>query len=137
MVSDTRPTDSANPNRFSAYAWGVLAFAAVTAVACPVEDRLDHADIVMVYLLVVALVAMNLGRNPAIAAAVVSVLLIASEGRVLTHRQILREIWGAGHVDSNPYQRVCVGNLCRKLEADSARPRHILTETGVGYRFVR
>ncbi len=64
-------------------------------------------------------------------------LLIASEGRVLTHRRILREIWGAGHVDSNPYLRVYVGNLRRKLEADPARPRHILTETGVGYRFVR
>ncbi len=75
MVSDTRPTDSANPNRFGTYAWVVLACAAVTAVAYPVADRLDHANIVMVYLLVVALVAMNLGRNPAIVAAVLSVLL--------------------------------------------------------------
>jgi two-component system KDP operon response regulator KdpE len=64
-------------------------------------------------------------------------LLVASEGRVLTHRQILREIWGPGHVESNPYLRVYVGNLRRKLEADPARPRHILTETGVGYRFMR
>jgi two-component system, OmpR family, KDP operon response regulator KdpE len=64
-------------------------------------------------------------------------LLIASEGRVLTHRQILREVWGPGHVESNPYLRVYVGNLRRKLEDDPARPRHILTETGVGYRFVR
>jgi len=65
------------------------------------------------------------------------VLLIRSEGKVLTHRQMLREIWGPEHVESSPYLRVYVGNLRRKLEADPARPRHILTETGIGYRFVR
>jgi two-component system KDP operon response regulator KdpE len=64
-------------------------------------------------------------------------LLIRSEGKVLTHHQMLREIWGPEHIESSPYLRVYVGNLRRKLEADPARPRHILTETGIGYRFVR
>ena len=64
-------------------------------------------------------------------------LLVGSDGRILTHRQILRELWGPESVESHPYLRVYVGNLRRKLEADPARPRHILTETGVGYRFVR
>jgi two-component system KDP operon response regulator KdpE len=64
-------------------------------------------------------------------------MLIASGGKVLTHRQMLRELWGPDHVESNPYLRVQVGNLRRKIEADPSRPRHILTETGIGYRFVR
>ncbi len=63
------------PQRFSAYGWAALACAAVTALAYPVANRLDHANIVMVYLLAVALIAMQLGRNPAIATAIGSVLL--------------------------------------------------------------
>ncbi len=63
-------------------------------------------------------------------------LLIANVGRVLTHRQMLLEIWGSVSAESNTYLRVHVGNLRRKIEADPARPRHIVTETGVGYRFV-
>jgi two-component system, OmpR family, KDP operon response regulator KdpE len=62
-------------------------------------------------------------------------LLIANAGRVLTHRQMLLEVWGAVSVESSAYLRVHVGNLRRKIETDPARPRHILTETGVGYRF--
>ena len=62
-------------------------------------------------------------------------LFIANAGRVLTHRQILQDIWSAVTAESNAYLRVHVGNLRRKIEADPARPRHILTETGVGYRF--
>lgn len=61
--------------------------------------------------------------------------LLASEGRVLTHRQLLRDVWGPTYIESNHYLRVFVGHLRRKLEGDPARPRHILTETGVGYRF--
>lgn len=56
--------------------------------------------------------------------------------RVLTQRQILREVWGAGHAGDSHYLRVYVGRLRHKLEAEPARPRHLLTETGVGYRFV-
>ncbi len=60
--------------------------------------------------------------------------LIAHAGRVLTHRQILREVWGPGHAESGHTLRVYVGKLRHKLEADPTRPEHLLTETGVGYR---
>jgi two-component system KDP operon response regulator KdpE len=59
---------------------------------------------------------------------------IAHAGRVLTHRQILREVWGPGHAESGPTLRVYVGRLRHRLESDPTRPRHLLTETGVGYR---
>ena len=62
-------------------------------------------------------------------------LLIANAGKVLTHRHLLREIWGPSFVESNHYVRIYVAHLRQKLEADPAQPRHILTETGVGYRF--
>ncbi len=64
-------------------------------------------------------------------------LFVGSDGRILTHRHLLHELWGPENVEDHPYLRVYVGNLRRKLEADPARPRHILTETGIGYRFVR
>lgn len=61
--------------------------------------------------------------------------LVANAGKVLTHRQILREVWGPSHVDSPHYLRVFMGNLRKKLEADPAQPDHLLTESGLGYRF--
>jgi len=63
-------------------------------------------------------------------------LLVANAGRVLTHRQILREVWGPNHAGDTHYLRVYMTGLRRKLEADPAMPRHIRTETGVGYRLV-
>ena len=63
-------------------------------------------------------------------------LLIANAGRVLTHRHILREVWGPSHVEHNHYVRIYMGNLRRKLESDPAHPRHIVTETAVGYRLM-
>ena len=63
-------------------------------------------------------------------------LLIANAGKVLTHRQILREVWGPAYVDRSHYLRVFIAGLRRKLEADTARPAHIVTESGVGYRLV-
>ena len=63
------------------------------------------------------------------------VLLIGNAGKVLTHRHLLREVWGPSFVESNHYVRIYVAQLRQKLEADPAQPRHILTETGVGYRF--
>jgi two-component system KDP operon response regulator KdpE len=62
-------------------------------------------------------------------------LLIANAGKVLTHRHLLREVWGPSFVESNHYVRIYVAHLRQKLEADPAQPRHIVTETGVGYRF--
>jgi two-component system, OmpR family, KDP operon response regulator KdpE len=63
-------------------------------------------------------------------------LLIANAGRVLTHRQILRDVWGPSHVDSPHYVRVYMGHLREKLEDDPAQPKHLITETAVGYRLV-
>jgi two-component system KDP operon response regulator KdpE len=57
-------------------------------------------------------------------------------GRVLTHTQLLREVWGPGHAERSHYLRVYMGHLRQKIEADPARPVHIITETGVGYRLV-
>ena len=62
--------------------------------------------------------------------------LVSRESQVLTHRQLLREVWGPGSVEHSHYLRIYLGHLRRKLEADPARPAHFLTETGVGYRFV-
>jgi two-component system KDP operon response regulator KdpE len=55
-------------------------------------------------------------------------------GRVLTHRQLLKEVWGARHSAQTQYLHVYVGQLRSKLEAEPARPRLLLTEPGVGYR---
>lgn len=63
-------------------------------------------------------------------------LLIRNVGKVLTHRQILREVWGPSHVESNHYLRIYMGQLRHKLEANPAQPRWLQTETGVGYRLV-
>lgn len=62
-------------------------------------------------------------------------VLVANTGRVLTHRQLLKDVWGPSYVESSHYLRIYVGHLRQKLEADPTQPRFILTETGVGYRF--
>ncbi len=62
--------------------------------------------------------------------------LIRHAGKVLTHRELLREVWGPAHSESSQYLRVFMGHLRQKLEDEPARPRHLLTETGVGYRLV-
>ncbi len=63
-------------------------------------------------------------------------LLITNAGRVLTHRQLLREVWGPSHAEDTHYLRVYMTGLRRKLEADPTLPRHLRTETGIGYRLV-
>ncbi|MHB8861609.1 MAG: response regulator [Pirellulaceae bacterium] len=60
--------------------------------------------------------------------------LLKHSGKVLTHRFLLREVWGPQNSEETHYVRVFVASLRRKLEADPARPRHLLTEPGVGYR---
>jgi two-component system KDP operon response regulator KdpE len=62
--------------------------------------------------------------------------LARNAGKVLTQRHLLVAVWGPGHVESPHYLRIYMSNLRQKLEADPARPRHLVTETGVGYRFV-
>jgi two-component system KDP operon response regulator KdpE len=61
-------------------------------------------------------------------------VLVKYAGRVLTHRQLLKEVWGPGYVERSHYLRVHMASLRHKLEADPARPRFLLTEIGVGYR---
>jgi two-component system, OmpR family, KDP operon response regulator KdpE len=63
-------------------------------------------------------------------------VLVANAGRVMTHPQLLREVWGPSHAQSTHYLRVYMGNLRQKLEDDPAQPRHIVTEIGVGYRLL-
>jgi len=61
--------------------------------------------------------------------------LVTNAGKVLTHRQIYRQIWGAGYAEQSHVLRVTVSNLRRKIEKDSSRPCYLITEVGVGYRF--
>lgn len=62
-------------------------------------------------------------------------VLVRHAGRVLTHRFLLKEVWGPNNVQETHYLRVFVANLRKKIEPEPARPRFILTEQGVGYRF--
>lgn len=63
-------------------------------------------------------------------------VLVANAGRVITQRQLLREVWGPSHSEQSHYLRIYMGHLRQKLEADPAQPKHLLTETAVGYRLV-
>ncbi|MES2589781.1 MAG: response regulator transcription factor [Bacteroidota bacterium] len=62
-------------------------------------------------------------------------LFMKNEGRVLTHQYILKEIWGVGHQTDTQYLRVFVGTLRKKIEENPLKPKHIITESGIGYRF--
>lgn len=62
-------------------------------------------------------------------------LLTRNEGRVLTHQYILKEVWGMGYIEQTQYLRVFVAQLRKKIEDDPARPRWLITESGIGYRF--
>ena len=62
--------------------------------------------------------------------------LIAHPDSVLTHRQLLKNVWGPSYADDSHYLRVYMGHLRKKLEDDPSQPKHLVTETGVGYRFV-
>ena len=63
-------------------------------------------------------------------------VLVRNAGKVITHRQLLKEVWGPDSVSENQYLRVYMGQLRRKLESDPVRPRYLMTEPGVGYRLV-
>ncbi len=62
-------------------------------------------------------------------------LLVKNAGRVMTHRQILKEVWGPPYVEQTQYLRVFMNQLRKKIEVDSSRPRFLLNEPGIGYRF--
>jgi two-component system KDP operon response regulator KdpE len=61
-------------------------------------------------------------------------VLARNLGKVITHRQLLRDVWGPSHIEQAHYLRIYMSQLRHKLEDDPARPRYLLTETGVGYR---
>ncbi len=63
-------------------------------------------------------------------------LFVQHAGKVLTHRQILREVWGPAYVEQTHYLRVYIAHLREKLEGDPSKPRLISTEPGIGYRFL-
>ena len=60
--------------------------------------------------------------------------LVRQAGQVVTHRQLLSDVWGAEHIDQTHYLRLYMGQLRAKLEVNTADPQHLLTEPGVGYR---
>ena len=62
-------------------------------------------------------------------------VLVKNAGRVMTHRQILKEVWGPPYVEQTHYLRVFMNQLRKKIEADSTRPHFLLNEPGIGYRF--
>ncbi|HEY3589519.1 MAG TPA: two-component system response regulator KdpE [Buttiauxella sp.] len=62
--------------------------------------------------------------------------LLNNHGKVLTQRQLLNQVWGPNAVEHSHYLRIYMGHLRQKLENDPARPSHLLTETGIGYRFM-
>lgn len=64
------------------------------------------------------------------------VLFAQNEGKVLTHQYVLKNIWGPTHVNESQYLRVYIAQLRKKIEKDPNRPQHLITESGVGYRFV-
>lgn len=63
-------------------------------------------------------------------------LLALHEGKVLTHQYLLREVWGPGYINQSQYLRVFIAQLRKKIETDANRPEYIITEPGVGYRFI-
>jgi two-component system KDP operon response regulator KdpE len=63
-------------------------------------------------------------------------LLVRNEGKVLTHQYLLRAIWGPGYINQSQYLRVFIAQIRKKIEDDPNRPQVLLTESGVGYRFV-
>ncbi len=63
-------------------------------------------------------------------------LFIKNEGKVLTHQYLLRAIWGPGYINQSQYLRVFMAQIRKKIEEDPNRPEYLLTEAGVGYRFI-
>jgi two-component system KDP operon response regulator KdpE len=62
--------------------------------------------------------------------------LASQPDRVITHAQLLKAVWGPGHLEDSHYVRVHMANLRKKIEAQPSMPRHLVTETGIGYRFI-
>jgi hypothetical protein len=108
----------------------VLSVALTTAVLAPLRERLDLLNVGLMFRMLVILVAARWGWGPAIFASVV-----ANPGRVLSHRDILREGWDPEYTREFQYLRTIMASLRRKLERDAATPVHLVTEPGAGDRF--
>ncbi len=63
-------------------------------------------------------------------------LFVRNEGKVLTHQYLLRAIWGPGYINQSQYLRVFIAQIRKKIEDDPNRPKYLITESGVGYRFL-
>lgn len=63
-------------------------------------------------------------------------LFVRNEGKVLTHQYLLKEVWGPGYISQSQYLRVFIAQLRKKIENDPNHPEYIITESGIGYRFV-
>jgi two-component system, OmpR family, KDP operon response regulator KdpE len=63
-------------------------------------------------------------------------VLVRNAGKLVTQGQLLRDVWGPAYGDESNYLRVHMAHLRRKLEPDRSRPRYLITEPGMGYRFV-
>lgn len=63
-------------------------------------------------------------------------LLVRNEGKVLTHQYLLRAVWGPGYINQSQYLRVFIAQIRKKIEQDPNKPEYLLTESGVGYRFM-
>ena len=64
------------------------------------------------------------------------VLFAQNEGKVLTHQYLLKQVWGPTYLNESQYLRVYIAQLRKKIENDPNKPQHLITESGVGYRFV-
>jgi two-component system KDP operon response regulator KdpE len=62
-------------------------------------------------------------------------VLLSNAGKIMSHRRLMQEVWGPNHTESAHYLRIYMSHLRQKLENDPAQPAHLLTETGIGYRF--
>ena len=105
-----------------------------TAETGPVETRVAFGDVVVD---LDATTVERAGRPVRLTPTEWSILelLVRHRGRLVTRRQLLEQVWGTGERKETSYLRVYLAQLRRKLETDPARPRHLVTEAGMGYRF--
>lgn len=104
------------------------------------DQSVENETIIIMGNLQIDLVARTVKRNDTILKLTakeygILSLFAKNEGRVLTHQYILKEVWGVGYQTQTQYLRVFIGTLRKKIEENPNHPQHIITESGVGYRF--
>ena len=105
------------------------------------SNTLDQETVINIGILTVDLVNRIIKKNQEILKLTVKeydllTLLMKNSGKVLTHQFLLKEIWGPSHLNETQYLRVFIGNLRKKIEENPNNPKFILTESGIGYRFI-